>query len=79
MTYLLGAQAAYGHNNRKEKGVFAYSFFNILQLFLLIRTAVESEVDLSEITYILHLQYSLFILIEWVLSITTYNSSTPWK
>lgn len=63
----------------KRKGFFAYSFINILQLFLLIRTAVESEVDLSEITYILHLQYSLFILIEWVLSITTYNSSTPWK
>lgn len=48
----------------KRKGFFAYSFINILQLFLLIRTAVESEVDLSEITYILHLQYSLFILIE---------------
>lgn len=65
MTYLLRAQAAYGHNNRKEKGFFfAYSFINMLQLFLLIRTAVESEVDLSEISYILHLQYSLFILIK---------------
>lgn len=49
----------------KRKGFFfAYSFINMLQLFLLIRTAVESEVDLSEITYILHLQYSLFILIK---------------
>lgn len=37
----------------------------MLQLFLLIRTAVESEVELNEITYILHLQYSLSILIEF--------------
>ena len=47
----------------KRKG-FAYSFINMLEHFLLIRTVVEWEVEVSEITYILHLQCILFILIK---------------